>query len=276
MDIKQFLTQQFNQEFTLEKTTLGLTNTLYTTTFQNQKVAVRVVPEPLKNSSAFSNEQKALELVKPLNLDVPEIFYDAQTRVRITVWIENGQEFSNYPNQEEAIVKVAQLLKKLHQANLRSGSSFDGISLLNEYQSKILNPLYDYDFFSFILDDYRKINNPQVLCHNDVVSGNILFSPDQDYLIDYEYSKDNDPLFDIMSFFTENNLVDEPLRSLFYEHYFGHAPSPTQQEDLKCYEQFHNYLWCCWANMMFDLLKEPIYLEIAKNKYEALCKCIEF
>ena len=35
------------------------------------------------------------------------------------------------------------------------------------------------------------------------VDGNILFTKENVYLIDYEYAADNDPLFDVMSFLSE-------------------------------------------------------------------------
>ncbi len=275
MLIHDFLKNHFHQDFHLEKTNLGLTNDIYTTTLNGIKVAVRVVKDSLGDSSAFSNEATALNLIQPLQLDAEEIFYHPESRVRITRWIAHAQEFSEYPNKEDGVIRVASLLKRLHQAQLQSGCRFDGIALLQEYKSKIITPLYDYTSFDFILDSVEKIKNPHVLCHNDVVSGNILFTPEKDYLIDYEYSKDNDPLFDIMSFFTENRITEPHLRNLFYQHYFESELSTQQKKDLESYEQFHNYLWCCWANMMYDLLHEEVYLNIAKDKYFALCECIK-
>ncbi len=273
MSIKTFLENHFNQEINLTKTSLGLTNIIYTTTIQGEKVAVRTVNEKLGNSKAFSNEKNALSLVKPLNLDAQEIYYDPTTRLRITRWIHDAQEFSEFTNKEEGVIRVAKLLKKLHQANLKSHCPFNALELLQEYKDKIITPLFDYSQFDFILEHFKKIDNPQLLCHNDVVSGNILFTDSKDYLIDYEYSKDNDPLFDVMSFFTENKITEDHLRSLFYNEYFSKPLTPKQQFELLTYEQFHNYLWCCWANMMFDLLQEEIYLQIANDKYEALCAC---
>ncbi len=267
-------TDQFLNNLTLTKTDLGLTNNIYISHLHGEKIAVRIPKEELKDSSAFSNEEKALSLVKSLNLDAEEIFYDSETRVRATKWIEGAQTYSQCLDSNK-VIRVAALLKTLHNAKLSSGCEFDGLSLLLEYKNGIKNPLYDYPSFQFILDDFKSIKNPHVLCHNDIVDGNILLTPNQDYLIDYEYSKDNDPLFDIMSFFTENQITQDSLRSLFYQHYFDNPLTETQKDHLQKYEQFHNLLWCLWANYMYDLLKEPIYLEIAQDKYRALCACIQ-
>ncbi|MFV0479453.1 MAG: phosphotransferase [Anaerorhabdus sp.] len=273
--IEKILNDLIHEELILTKTNLGLTNTIYISTLHNQKVVVRVPKKELLNSIAFSNEEQALTLLRPLALDAKELFYDPSSRIRITKWIDDTCEFKDIQDKQDGVIRVARLLKTLHQANLKSGVRFDGLSLLKEYQSQILHPLYSYSEFNFILDEINHINNPVCLCHNDVVSGNILFTDKQDYLIDYEYSKDNDPLFDITSFFTENKITDPILRSHFYQEYFNHQPTSSQQHDLDCWEIFHNYLWCCWANMMYDTLHDDIYRHIAQDKYEALCASVK-
>lgn len=266
--IKRIL--QHNIEFT--PTNLGLTNNIYKGRIGNEIVAIRIPKEETKMLSTFDNEKNVLPLIKELELDVPELHYEPDTRVRITRWIANAKEYQEC-HDENKIERVAHMLKKLHQANIITGHVFDCESLFKEYQSHIKTPLYSFDDFTHILLDLKTINNPRILCHNDLVSGNLLFTTDRDYLIDYEYAKDNDPLFDIMSFFTENNITDPMLRNRFYSEYFGEPCTPIQLQQLHTYECFHNLLWCAWANMMADLLNENIYFDIARDKYNALLAC---
>lgn len=256
-----------NIQFT--PTNLGLTNNIYKGKIGFENVAIRIPKEETKELSAFNNEKNVLPLIKDLDLDVPEIYYDPETRVRITRWIPNAIEYKLCPD-EDKIERVAKILKKFHGANLKSGVDFNCVALLNEYRSHIKDLLHPLDDYYHLISDIQQIHNEHILCHNDLVSGNLLFTKEKDYLIDYEYAKDNDPLFDIMSFFTENKITDSNLRNRFYAAYFDSPLTPIQIKQLSIYESFHNLLWCTWANMMYDLLHEEIYLEIASDKYNAL------
>ncbi|MFV0379609.1 MAG: phosphotransferase [Anaerorhabdus sp.] len=271
MNIYENLKLIYNQDIKLNKTDLGLTNTIYTATINNQKVALREVTTNLA-SLAFTNEAKALSLVKPLNLDAIEIYYNETNRLRITKWIDNAIEFKDFKDKKDAIKRAALLLKKLHSAKLVSNVVFDGVLLLKEYQENIDLELFDLSQFDDVIKKYQSVNNEKILCHNDLVSGNILFTEEKDYLIDYEYSKDNDPLFDVMSFLTENQITDPELREIFFQNYFDAELSNKKKIELDIFENFHNLLWCSWANMMYDKHHKDIYKEIATDKYQALIR----
>lgn len=257
------------QNIDIIPTNLGLTNNIYKGLVDSKLVAIRIPKEETKQLTAFNNEKNVLPLIKNLNLDVPEIYYDPESRLRITEWVPNASEFKNC-TADDKIERVANLLKTFHNANLKTGIEFDCVSLLKEYRGHVKELLHPLDEYNYLIDDVQQIQNPHILCHNDLVSGNLLFTDVKDYLIDYEYAKDNDPLFDIMSFFTENKITDENLRNRFYKVYFNEPLTPIQIKQLATYEAFHNLLWCTWANMMYDLLHEDVYLEIANDKYEAL------
>lgn len=114
------------------------------------------------------------------------------------------------------------------------------------------------------------LNQHQVLCHNDLVSGNLLFSKERLYLIDYEYAAMNDPLFDVISFLSENQIFDKELRQRFYLAYFNTQPDGLLLNQLKEWEIFEDVLWCTWAMMMAESRHEQVYLDIAEDKYQAL------
>ena len=72
-----------------------------------------------------------------------------------------------------------------------------------------------------------------------------------------------------MSFLTENELTNNQI-SEFLKLYFNHNLSISVLNTLKLGEKFHNFLWCSWANMMFDLTLENQFKKIALDKYTAL------
>ena len=267
MNINTYLREKFQEDIKVVKTDKGLTNDIYYGNIRGTDCVIRVPKDDIENIINIDNEKKVLELVRKTGLDVEELYYFEDSRVRITRYIESA-EFAEVKSGD-SIVRVAELLKRFHSYRFRIGSDFDAVDMLYKYYNSIYKPLYDIHEYLYIAEDIRKIDNEHFLCHNDLVSGNILFTEDRTYLIDYEYAADNDPLFDLTSFTTENNLSDEESR-LFYNSYYDNKIDPGTSEQLIRFERFQNLLWLCWANMMFDNRKEQVYADIAGIKYEQL------
>jgi len=264
MNINEYLNEIFNDNIILTKTDKGLTNDIYHATINNIRTVIRVPKDDANQIININNEEKVLSLIKTTDLDVEELYYFKDTRVRITKYIE-ATEFEE-AKSDLNIIKVAKLLKKFHGYKFKINSEFDIIKMFNKYYNAIKKPLYNIDEYLFILEDIKEIDNEHILCHNDLVSGNFLFTENKTYLIDYEYAADNDPLFDLTSFTTENNLNDKE-RKLFYSNYFDYKIDHITSKQIILFERFQNLLWLCWANMMYDNRNDIIYKQIADSKY---------
>lgn len=272
MYINRYLSQLFNTTIIATKTNLGLTNDVYFFHHQNQVYVVNVPNPTISSIIRDNNFPKVLQLIKPLDIDVEEYYFDEVTGVRITKFIES-KNFKEYSGSDK-YTKAIQIIKKLHLAKLNIGIEFNIIKKYHSFKKQIQNPLMDFESFEFIFDELKKINNPKVLCHNDIVEGNLLYTADRVYLIDFEYAKDNDPLFDIMSFITENNINDDKIREEIFKEYFGNRITDKIRYELHVYEKVHHLLWAAWANMMFDIKKDLVYLNIFQEKKEMLEKLI--
>lgn len=244
----------------------GLTNENWIFTLDNETYIFRY-PTILVNN--YVQEQKVIELLKNEELDVETIYFDPNTGIKITKYIDNLEEFSEctLPNKIE---QTALLMKQLHDLQIQTHYHFHPIDKLEFYKSKVKHCPYTFEV-NALLVKIKELDSNSILCHNDWVSGNILFG-EKNYLIDYEYAADNDPLFDVMSFITENNIDDPKQRNTFYQTYFGKLPTADMMNKLHLWEQFHNCLWCYWALMMYEEKREDIYLEISEMKYEAYKK----
>ena len=233
-----------------------------------------VLREPYPDAAKIvdvNHEAKALEMIASLQLDVPCLYFDPKTGIKITKYIDELTTF-NECEDEDKIERVAILMRRLHALNKTSGFNFDPIARFKQYTSHVKEPIYNVSFALGVLDELLNLPQHLTLCHNDWVPGNIGFSDKRDYLIDYEYAGDNDPLFDVMSFLTENNIEDECDRKRFYLEYFGKVPDKHTLHALSIYEKFHNLLWCTWAMMMAESRGDEIYRMIAKDKYESLVR----
>lgn len=267
MNLSLYLEQLYHKKFNLIKTNHGLSNDIYETEYNGEKWAVRVVKNDLNNIIG-KDELAILDLIKTTNLDVEEIYYDPNTRLRITKWVDS-LEFKEYlkPDRYD---KAVTLIKELHTHAFKVDKVFDIYSMYQAFKTGIKKPLMNYEKYEIIFEHYAHLDEPKILCHNDLVSGNFLFGKERSYLIDYEYASMNYALFDLMSFITENNIDDVKIRHMIYLDYFGHEPSKTTMHKLLIIENAQNLLWAAWANMLYDSRQEKIYLEIFNDKFQHL------
>ncbi len=94
---------------------------------------------------------------------------------------------------------IAALLRKVHELP-RCGQMFPAIEAAEAYGKKLAEQNADHATAALCIDIVA--SGPKVTdatcCHNDVVAGNIV-GDNPPRLIDWEYARDNDPLFDLAS-----------------------------------------------------------------------------
>lgn len=252
----------------IEKLDKGLTNHNYLLHLDGASYVLRTPHFDSEHIVNRHHETLALDAIRDSGIDVETIYYDETSGYKVTTYISQALDFSQYLGDDN-ILRVAQLMKRFHNLHKHIGVSFDPINRYQQYRSHVTLPLYDISAYETIMEEVASLQFESVLCHNDWVEGNILFCHNDTYLIDYEYAADNDPLFDVMSFLSENNIVDPTLRKQFYDTYFDHMDDEIWHR-LHVWECFHNLLWCMWAMMMWEQRHEEIYKSIAKDKYQAL------
>lgn len=246
----------------------GLTNRNYLVTLESMQVVLRVPPTDAHRIVFREHELKAHTLIATTDLDVETLYFDPETGIKMTRYIPDLKTFSEYTG-EDKIARTASLMRKLHALKQTIGVSFDPVKRYRQYASHVKYPMVCPLRAESIIHNLEKLESDLTLCHNDWVPGNICFTPEKDYLIDYEYAGDNDPFFDVMSFITENDLTQEEKQE-FLDAYFQREITAAESLKLHVYEDFHNLLWNTWALMMFESRNEDIYKTIAELKYSAL------
>ena len=263
----------FNKNIELIDLKKGLTNKNYLLTMDDEQYVLRVPRMDAENIVNRHHETLALQAIEGANIDVDTIYYDEISGYKVTKYLPDVKTYQECTDPNK-IERVARLMKKFHSLHKTVDTYFDPIARLKQYQSHVSNPMYTFNGLEDVIAEIESMNHSYILCHNDWVDGNILFADDQTYLIDYEYAANNDPLFDVMSFLSENNIFDEDLRHRFYQCYFDSFNEETLHQ-LTAYEALEDALWCTWAMMMFESRNEEIYQSIAKEKamaYEAVMK----
>jgi thiamine kinase-like enzyme len=86
-----------------------------------------------------------------------------------------------------------------------------------------------------------------VPCNNDLLAENFIWTGDRFQLIDYEYSGNNDPMFELGNVWSESNLSLEQLEQLV-EHYYG-LPLANKVARARLWGLMSKYGWTLWASI---------------------------
>jgi len=151
-------------------------------------------------------------------------------------------------------IRIAEACRRLH-----AGPSFVSDFDMFEVQRRYLAIVQEFgfrlppDYLTFV-PAVRRIEaalrataGPPVPCHNDLLAANIMDDGERLWLIDFEYSGNNDPCFELGNVWSEAALPPDRLEHLVGA-YFG-APSPLQTARARLYALMAKYGWTLWASI---------------------------
>jgi thiamine kinase-like enzyme len=106
-----------------------------------------------------------------------------------------------------------------------------------------------YDDHAPAWDDVRRAllaaPRPTVPCNNDLLAANYLDDGSRVWLIDYEYSGNNDACFELGNTTTECNFTEEQIDA-WCEAYFG-DPTPADRARVRVQALCSQYGWALWG-----------------------------
>lgn len=242
----------------------GVSNTSY---LVNQQYVVRVKSEKEKFYK-YKNEKELLHLTSNLFLSEYVTYLDKDGN-KVSEYIPHAHTFRGDNNE---IIAVAKMLKKLHGAEIKTKIKFKPFKRFYYYQNKSDGEKFQHE--ETVINNVKKLYDkyPLVICHNDVVDNNLLFTKNASYLIDYEYAGLNIYLFDLASFLSENEINDKRKVKLFLSTY-GFPFS--NMDELQQMIMFLNMLWYYWALERYNATKRKIFLKITNMKKRAIVNDIK-
>lgn len=232
----------------------GLTNTSFKFSVNNKNYVYRHPGRGTENYINRESEAFSMSVASKLELDNTFIYIDNKKGWKISTFIDNAREL-DYHNMND-VTKAISMMKKLHTANIVSKYDFDIWKKTEEFIEK-LKILGKTDFEGFdalykslnsvhkkIIDDrYTK----RCLCHCDCYSPNFLLDKDDNmFLIDWEYSGNDDPASDLGTFICCSDYSYEESLNII-KLYLGYEPDAEELAHYLGYIAEAAYYWYVWA-----------------------------
>ena len=259
----------------------GLTNTSFYFTAANNKLggAKFVYRHPGVGTSDYINRESecfSMDVAKRLGLDDTFIYMDKEEGWKLSRYIENARTL-DYHNEQEVDTALS-MMRKLHQENIKSQFRFGTWERSLEFVEKIRHKgRADFADFQNLLDMmealYKLTKSDGIderLCHCDCYDPNFLIGEDgKMYLIDWEYSGNDDPATDLGTFICCSDYTEEEAQQVICK-YIGHEPSDLELRHYYAYVALAAYYWYVWAIYQTSVgnnVGEYLYLwyRMAKN-----------
>ncbi len=233
------------EEVKVEKRLMGgMSNFTYVIEISGKLYTFRI---PGKNADKFVNrtvEKHNIDLVEDLGLNNKTIYFDIETGYKIAEYIEGTPLHELDPLL--FLDQAANILHKIHESTITSDYDYDPLGRLKLYESYLGK--YDFthserylelkDKFLSYKDKYMN-KSKLVLSHGDSQISNFVDTNNGLKLMDWEFTGNNDPYYDIACF--GNNDFNHALALLPV--YLKKTPTVEDYNRLYFFRAFQTLQW---------------------------------
>ena len=229
----------------------GMTNQNYLVQTSSNQYIVKFFGKGTDKLIDRQNEKFNLELLKDLKLDVENYLFDIEAGIKVNQYIENAETLDSATIKTK-FEKIAPILQTIHASGKELRGEFAPFEEIKKYESliqgEISYPNYEAVRKSVLSlkNELEKIGVDKKSCHIDLVPENFIEGPDGHlYLIDWEYSSMNDPMWDLAALFLESEFTPEEEAD-FLAYYEGDK-TPVSREKIRIYKILQDIIWSLWT-----------------------------
>jgi thiamine kinase-like enzyme len=184
----------------------------------------------------------------------PVAGYAPHAGVLVVEWVHGRTLTEADVRDEVTLTRIAEAVRRLH-AGPRFCSDFDMFALQRQYLSVVRER--GFKLPAGYLDHMPAVERieaalavraePTVPCNNDLLPANLIDDGTRLWLIDYEYSGNNDACFELGNIWSESALADEQLEVLVTTYYGRRSRGKLARARLL--GLMSKYGWTLWASI---------------------------
>lgn len=229
----------------------GMTNQNYLAKTTNKQYIVKFFGKGTEKLINRQDEKYNLELLKDLDLDVKNYLFDIEAGIKVNEYIESAITLDS-TSIKTKFDKIAPILQTIHASGKELRGEFAPFEEIKKYESLIEEkiPYANYEAVREEVFSLEKrladLGFDRKSCHIDLVPENFIESPQgRLYLIDWEYSSMNDPMWDLAALFLESEFTPKEEEA-FLSHYESEQ-TPVSREKIAIYKILQDTIWSLWT-----------------------------
>lgn len=259
------------EELTYIKRLGGLTNLNFLVSHKGKKYVLRFPAHEFEDIINRRYEKENQQIASEIGVTVGNAVF-TDDGIKMTPYYDAAAELTwEIFGTEEYLAKTARLFHKLHTSDRRFVNRFDYWEEVEKYKAA----LDEVPSLHVLLEErMRELTRGEqedyVPCHMDSVTGNFIQNDARELLlVDWEYSANYLPEWDLASFVLERQLSEQDEERLL--HYYGADSVSMQSLDLQKMKQ--DFLWSLWS-----LVKEhedPSFTDYTTMRTDRLVESLE-
>lgn len=229
----------------------GMTNQNYLVKTTNKQYIVKFFGKGTEKLINRQDEKYNLELLKDLDLDVKNYLFDIEAGIKVNEYIESAITLDS-TSIKTKFDKIAPILQTIHASGKELRGEFAPFEEIKKYESLIEEkiPYANYEAVRKEVFSLEKrladLGVDRKSCHIDLVPENFIESPQgRLYLIDWEYSSMNDPMWDLAALFLESEFT--PQEEEAFLSYYESDKTPVSREKIAIYKILQDTIWSLWT-----------------------------
>ena len=229
----------------------GMTNQNYLVKTTSKPYIVKFFGKGTEKLINRQDEKYNLELLKDLNLDVKIYLFDIESGIKVNEYIDSATTLDS-TSIKTKFEKIAPILQTIHASGKELRGEFAPFEEIKKYESLIEGniPYANYEAVKKEVFSLEKrladLGVDRKSCHIDLVPENFIESPQgRMYLIDWEYSSMNDPMWDLAALFLESEFTNQEEEDFLT--YYESDKTPVSREKIRIYKILQDTIWSLWT-----------------------------
>jgi len=234
----------------------GLTNLVFRVTHKNTSWCLRLPGEGTEEYIDRANEAQAAHEAARAGVSPEVIFSDPASGIMVTQFIESADTMTPqlFKTRSGAPARAGDAFRTLHQSGAVFNFRFELFAMIDEYLGILSGKTVELpDGYHDILKEAERVRKalaahplPSAACHCDPLCENFLDAAERMWIVDWEYSGMNDPMWDLADLSIEAGFDTDQDEQMLHA-YFGGEPRPDQFGRIIIYKAMCDLLWTLWG-----------------------------
>lgn len=261
----------------------GLTNLVFRVDHGGEQYVLRIAGKGTEEYINRANEAQAARATAKAGVSPDVLYADPATGVMVTRLIDAAITMSpeNFKSIAGAPGRAGLAFRKLHTSGAKFDFRFELFSMIDDYLEILAAKAVDLPpGYHDVVRNSEAVRTalkahplPLAACHCDPLCENFLDTGKRMWIVDWEYSGMNDPMWDLGDLSVEAQFTPAQDEEMI-QAYFNGEPTPAERGRMVIYKAMCDLLWTLWG-LIQHANKNPVddFRAYSINRFER-CKAL--